>query len=164
MLVEGLPAELRRDDGSFGTEIIRLLDFNDPEANNWLVVNQFVIKEDHHQRRPDILLFVNGIPLAIIELKDASDENADIWKAFNQIQTYKVEIPSLFTANAIAVISDGLTARVGTISADRERFMPWRSIDGERLSPPTMLELGVGTPGAFEKKRVLHLVRHFILF
>ncbi|MCG3195736.1 MAG: hypothetical protein GHCLOJNM_00203 [bacterium] len=164
MLVDGIAVECRREDGSVGAEIVRLLDFADPDANDWLVVNQFTVIESRHNRRPDVVVFVNGLPLAVIELKNAADENADIWAAFNQLQTYKQQIPSLFTYNAILAVSDGLEARVGTISADRERFMPWRTIEGETLAPASLPQLEVLLRGAFDKRRFLDLVRHFIVF
>jgi type I restriction enzyme R subunit len=135
MLVDGIPVECRRPDGSIGTQLVRLVDFHSPDANDWLVVNQFTITEGQHNRRPDIIVFLNGLPLAVFELKNAADQNATIWDAFNQLQTYKQQIPSFFTYNALLVISDGLEARVGTISSDKERFMPWRTIEGETVAP-----------------------------
>src|SRR5439155_22170748 len=115
-------------------------------------------------RRPDVVIFVNGLPLAIVELKNAADEDATLWDAFNQIQTYKQQIPSLFLHNAVAVISDGLEARVGAISADKERFMPWRTIEGEALAPVFLPQLEVLLRGVFDKRRFLDLLRHFIVF
>ena len=115
---------------------MRVIDFDDPDANDWVAVNQFTVIEGQRNRRPDVVIFVNGLPLGVIELKNAADEDATLWDAFNQIQTYKQQIPSLFLHNAVAVISDGLEARVGTISADKERFMPWRTISGEDYYPP----------------------------
>ena len=116
-------------------DIVRVIDFDDPDANDWVAVNQFTVIEGQRNRRPDVVIFVNGLPLAVIELKNAADQDATLWDAFNQIQTYKEQIPSLFLHNAVAVISDGLEARVGTISADKERFMPWRTITGEDYYP-----------------------------
>ncbi len=141
MLVDGIAVECRRKDGSIGAEIVRLIDFGDVENNDWLVVNQFTVIEGQHNRRPDVVIFVNGLPLGVIELKNAADENADIWQAFSQFQTYKQQIPALFVHNAVLIISDGLEARIGTISADKERFMPWRTIDGETVAPATMHSL-----------------------
>jgi type I restriction enzyme, R subunit len=164
MLVDGIAVECRRKDGSIGGEIIRLIDFDDPEANDWLAVNQFTVIESQHNRRPDTVVFVNGLPLGVIELKNAADENADIWAAFNQLQTYKQQIPSLFVHNAVLVISDGTEARIGTLSADRERFMPWRTIEGETVAPASMPQLEVLLRGVFDKHRFLDLVRHFIVF
>ena len=164
MLVDGITVECRRKDDSIGAEIVRLMDFDDPEANDWLAVNQFTVIEGQHNRRPDMVIFVNGLPLGVIELKNAADEQADIWAAFNQLQTYKQQIPSLFIHNAVLVISDGFEARIGTISADKERFMPWRTIEGETVAPASMPQLEVLLRGVFDKRRFLDLVRHFIVF
>ncbi|MDB6021370.1 MAG: box helicase [Pedosphaera sp.] len=164
MLVDGIAVECRRKDDSIGTEIVRLVDFDNPDANDWLAVNQFTVIEGQHNRRPDIVIFVNGLPLGVIELKNAADEEADIWEAFNQLQTYKQQISSLFIHNAVLIISDGLEARIGTISADKERFMPWRTIEGETVAPASMPQLEVLLRGAFDKRRFLDLVRHFIVF
>ncbi len=126
-LVEGVPAEIVREDGSVGGDVARLIDFNDIEANDWLAVNQFTVIQNEHNRRPDIVLFVNGLPFAVVELKNPADENATLELAFNQIQTYKDEIPSLFRANAVLMISDGVRVRLGSLTANFERFMPWRT-------------------------------------
>jgi type I restriction enzyme R subunit len=164
LLVDGIAVECRRDDGSTGAEIVRVIDFDDPKANDWLAVNQFTVIEGQRNRRPDIVIFVNGLPLAVVELKNAADKDATLWDAFNQIQTYKSQIPSLFLHNAVSVISDGLEARVGTISADKERFMPWRTIEGETLAPVFLPQLEVLLRGVFDKRRFLDLVRHFIVY
>lgn len=164
MLIEGVEVEYRRPDGSIGGDRVWLINFNDPDANDWLAVNQFTVIEGQHNRRPDIVVFVNGLPLGVIELKNAADENADIWAAFHQFQTYKQQIPSLFIHNAVLVISDGMEARIGTISANRERFMPWRTIEGETVAPASMPQLEVLLRGAFNKRRLLDLIRHFIVF
>ncbi|MCI0744972.1 MAG: type I restriction endonuclease subunit R [Verrucomicrobia subdivision 3 bacterium] len=164
MLVDGIAVECRREDESIGAEIVRLVDFNDPEANDWLAVNQFTVIEGQHNRRPDVVVFVNGLPLGLLELKNAADENADIWAAFNQVQTYKHHTPSIFHHNALIVISDGVEARIGTISSDRERFMPWRTIAGETIAPAALSQVEVLLRGVFEKQRFLDLVRHFIVF
>ncbi len=164
MLIDGITVECRRKDGSIGAEIVRLMDFDDPEANDWLTVNQFTVIEGQHNRRPDIVIFVNGLPLGVVELKNATDEQADVWAAFNQLQTYKQQIPSFFVHNAVLVISDGIEARIGTISADKERFMPWRTIEGETVAPVSMPQLEVLLRGVFDKRRFLDLIRHFIVF
>ncbi|HEV2328797.1 MAG TPA: type I restriction endonuclease subunit R [Verrucomicrobiae bacterium] len=164
MLVDGLAVESRRDDGSIGTDIIRVIDFADPENNDWLAVNQFTMIEGQHNRRPDIVVFVNGLPLGVIELKNAADEDADVWQAFQQLQTYKHQIAALFVHNAVLIASDGLEARIGTISSDKERFMPWRTIEGEALAPATVPQLEVMLRGVFNQRRFLDLVRHFIVF
>ena len=164
MLVEGVPVEHQRPDGTIAGDHARLVDFDDPDANDWLVVNQFTVVEGHHNRRPDLVVFLNGLPLAVIELKNAADLNATLWSAFNQLQTYKDQIPSLFGFNEALVISDGLEARIGSLSADRERFMPWRTIDGEALAPTSLTQLEVLLRGVFEKTRFLRYLRHYIVF
>ena len=163
MLVDGVPVAYQKE-GRTVHDQAWLVDWQNPDANDWLVVNQFTVIEGQNNRRPDIVIFVNGLPLAVIELKNAADEDADIWAAFRQIQTYKEQIPSFFTYNAVAIISDGLEARIGTISADAERFMPWRTIDGETVAPKSQTELEVLLRGVFEKRRFLDLVRSFIVF
>jgi type I restriction enzyme R subunit len=163
MLVDGVPVEYQKD-GRTVHDQAWLVDWSDPEANDWLVLNQFTVIEGQHNRRPDLVIFVNGLPLAVIELKNAADEEATIWDAFNQLQTYKLQIPSLFIYNAVLVISDGLEARIGTISSNREWFMPWRTITGETVAPATIPQLQVLLEGVFEKRRFLALVRHFIVF
>jgi type I restriction enzyme R subunit len=164
MLADGIAVECRRKDGSLGAEIVRLIDFADPDANDWLVVNQFTVIEGQHNRRPDVVIFINGLPLGVIELKNAADENADIWQAFAQFQTYQKQVPALFHHNAVLVISDGLEARIGTLSADKERFMPWRTIDGETVAPAKLTQLEVLLRGVFDRRRFLDLVRHFVVF
>jgi len=164
LLVDGIAVECRRKDDSIGAEIVRLIDFGDPDANDWLAVNQFTVIEGQHNRRPDVVVFVNGLPLGLLELKNAADENADVWSAFNQVQTYKHQTPSIFHHNALVVISDGVEARVGTISSDRERFMPWRTIAGETIAPAALSQIEVLLRGVFDKRRFLDLIRHFIVF
>ena len=164
MLVNGVTVEYRRPDGSIAGAQARVLDFDEPKNNDWLAVNQFTVVENKHNRRPDIVLFVNGLPLGVIELKNAADANATIWSAFNQLQTYKSEIPTMFAHNAALVISDGVQARVGTLTADKERFMPWRTVTGADLAGQHVLELHVLLEGVFEQRRFLDLIRHFIVF
>jgi type I restriction enzyme R subunit len=163
-LVEGVPVEYQRKDGSIGGDLVRVLDYDNPENNEFLAVNQFTVVEDGHERRPDIVLFVNGLPLAVIELKNATAESATIWSAFNQLQTYKQQIPSLFVFNEALVISDGMQARIGTLTANRESFMPWRTIAGEELADDRLPQLQVVLEGVFDKRRLLNLIRHFIVF
>lgn len=163
-LVEGVPVEVTRVDGSIGGEQARLMDFNDPEANDWLVVNQFTVIEHKANRRPDVVIFVNGLAVAVIELKNPGDENATLDGAFNQLQTYKAQIPSLFRSNAALVISDGITGRIGSLTADRERFMPWRTIEGDDVVAKGTPELETLLKGVFEKRRFLALVKDFIVF
>jgi len=163
LLVDGVAVEYMRD-GRIVGDHVRLLDFETPENNDWLVVSQFTVVENGHNRRPDLTVFVNGLPLAVIELKNAADEEATIWTAFHQLQTYKKDIPFLFRFNELLVVSDGLEARLGSLTANRERFAPWRTIEGEALAPPTLLGLEVLLKGVFDKRRLLDLVRHFIVF
>ena len=164
MLVDGVEVEYRRPDGTIKGDQVRLVDFTHPEKNDLLAVNQFTVIENHNNRRPDIVLFVNGLPLVVLELKNPADEKATIETAFRQIQTYKQQIPSLFTYNEMVVISDGLDARIGTFTSIRERFMPWRTIEGEQLAPATMIRLEVLAKGVFQKKRLLDLIRNYIVF
>jgi type I restriction enzyme R subunit len=164
MLVEGVDVEYRRQDGSIAGDKARLIDFDDPDQNDWLAVNQFTVLENRHDRRPDIVIFVNGLPLTVIELKNPADEGADIWSAFKQLQTYKAEIPSLLMFNEILIISDGLNARMGTLTGDREWFMPWKTIEGDNVEPATAVQLEVLIKGIFDKRRFLDLIRHFVVF
>ena len=163
-LVEGVPIEVARDDGSIGGDAAWLIDFDDIEANDWLAVNQFTVIEHERNRRPDVVLFVNGLPLAVIELKNPGDENATLEGAFNQLQTYKDEIRSLFRTNAALMSSDGLQARLGSLTANLERFMPWRTVDGSAIAPKGAPELETVIKGVFEKNRFLTLIRDFTVF
>ncbi|MBI5235020.1 MAG: type I restriction endonuclease subunit R [Deltaproteobacteria bacterium] len=163
-LVEGVPVEYQRADDSIGGDLVRALDYDNSEVNDFLVVNQFTVVEGQHERRPDVVLFVNGLPLAVIELKNAATESATIWSAFNQLQTYKEQIPSLFAFNEALMISDGVQARIGTLTADREWFMPWRTIKGDDLADMRLPELQVVLEGVFDRKRFLDMIRHFIVF
>ncbi len=164
LLVDGVTVEQKRSDGDIGGVIVRLIDFDRPDNNDWLAVNQFTVTEVGHNRRPDIVIFVNGLPLAVIELKNAADEQATIRSAFNQLQTYKQQVPALFDYNEALLISDGLEARIGTLTSNREWFMPWRTTDGETLAPARMAQLEVMLTGVFEKRRFLQLLRQFIVF
>ena len=131
-MIEGVPVEFYGDDGVLKGELVRLIEFEDVEANDWLAVNQFTVIENKTNRRPDMVIFINGLPLAVVELKNPGDENATLDGAYNQLQTYKSQIPSIFHTNAALVISDGMYARIGSLTADRERFMP-----GARLMAAT---------------------------
>ncbi len=164
MLVDGVTVEYRRPDGSIGGGQVRVLDYDDPANNDWLAVNQFTVIENKHNRRPDIVVFVNGLPLAVLELKNAADEDATIWSAYNQLQTYQAEIPSLFTYNETLIISDGTLARLGTVTAGSEWFMPWRTIEGEALADNALTQLQVVIEGVFAPRRFLDLVRYFTVF
>jgi type I restriction enzyme R subunit len=163
-LVDGITSEYRASDGNLRGHPVRLVDFDDLDNNDWVAVNQFTVVENQHNRRPDIVLFVNGLPLAGIELKNPADENADIWSAYRQYQTYKAEIPSLYTYNDALVISDGLEARMGTLTAGKEWFLPWRTIEGQEVEPASRPQLEVLLRGAFDRRRFLDLVRWFIVF
>jgi type I restriction enzyme R subunit len=132
--------------------------------DDWLAVNQFTLVENKHERRPDVVLFVNGLPLAVLELKNAADEDATIWTAFQQLQTYKAEIPALFATNAVLVVSDGVQARAGTLTAGREWFKPWRTISGQALADAHLPELQVVTEGLLAPRRFLDLLRDFLVF
>jgi len=163
-LVEGVTVEYPRPDGSIAGAQAQVVDFEAAENNDWLAVNQFTISENKHTRRPDIVVFINGLPLVLVELKNAADENATIWTAFQQLQTYKAELPTLFAFNELLVVSDGIAARVGTLTAGSEWFKPWRTISGERLADPHLPELQVVLEGIFDKRRLLDLIRDFIVF
>jgi type I restriction enzyme, R subunit len=163
-MIEGVPVEVQRPDGTMGGELVRLIDFDDPDVNDWLAVNQYIVIENKAKRRPDVVIFINGLPLGVIELKNPGDENATLDGAFNQLQTYKSQITSLFRTNAALVISDGIAARIGSLSADRERFMPWRTITGDSVVPKGTPELETVLKGVFDRHRFLDLVKDFIVF
>ena len=164
MVVAGVTVEYVDTEGRVRGAQVRVLDFDEPHANDWLAVNQFTVVENRHERRPDIVLFVNGLPLAVVELKNPVDEDATVWSAFQQLQTYKAEIPSLFVFNAALIVSDGLEARIGTLTAGREWCKPWRTISGEALADPSLPQLQVLLEGVFTRRRLLALVRDFIVF
>jgi len=164
MLVNGVDIEYRNSDGQVRGDQARVVDFDSPDNNDWLAVNQFTVTEDQNERRPDVVLFVNGLPLGVIELKNPVDEDATIWMAWHQLQTYKAELPTLFSMNEALVISDGTEARIGTLTAGREWFKPWRTITGESLADPHMTELQVMLEGIFDPGRFLALIRDFIVF
>ena len=164
MLRDGVDVEYPRPDGSIKGDKVRLVDFGDVEANDWLAVNQFTVIEAGHNRRPDIVVFLNGLPLSVIELKNAADEEATIWNAYEQLQTYTAEIPSLLHYNELLVVSDGSQARIGSLTANQEWFKVWRTIDGEKDAPKATHELEVLVRGVFERRRFLDLLQHFIVF
>ena len=164
LLVAGVPVQYQKDGETRG-DYVRLIDWATPERNDWLAVNQFSIKGPHHTRRPDIILFVNGLPLVLLELKNPADEAADIWKAFDQIQTYKEHIPDAFQYNELLVISDGSEARLGALSSNAERFMQWRTIDGVALDPLGQFnELETLIRGVLAPAYLLDYLRYFVLF
>ncbi len=164
LLVSGVTVEYRTTAGELRGAQARVIDFDEPAGNDWLAVNQFSVVESKHNRRTDVVLFVNGLPLALLELKNAASEGATVWNAFQQLQTYKTEIPSIFGTNALLVISDGVEARVGALTAGREWFKPWRTISGEALADAHMPELQVVIEGLLTPRRLLDLVRDFIVF
>ena len=164
LLVDGVTVEYRTDEGAIRGAQARVIDFDDPANNDWLTVNQFTVVENKHERRPDIVMFVNGVPLGIIELKNPADEEATIWTAWQQLQTYQAELPTLFAMNAALIVSDGVEARIGTLTAGREWFKPWRTISGETLATPHLPQLQVMLEGVCAPSRFLTLIRDFIVF
>ena len=164
VVVEGVGVEFYDKDGTIRGDTVRLIDFDAFDTNDWLVFSQLTVIENGNHRRPDVVVYVNGLPLGVIELKNPGDENATLEGAFNQLQTYKDQIPSLFRTNAALVTSDGLHARVGSLTAKLERFMPWRTVDGSAIAPRGEPELGTLIEGVFEKTRFLTLIRDFTVF
>jgi type I restriction enzyme R subunit len=164
VLVTGVPVQYQKDGETRG-DFVRLVDWQDAKRNEWLAVQQFTIKGPRHTRRPDIILFINGLPLVLIELKNPADLNADIWKAYDQIQTYKEQVADVFTYNELLVISDGTEARMGSLSANAERFMQWRTIDGVALDPlGKFQELETLVRGVLAPAYLLDYLRFFVLF
>ncbi|MFO0793043.1 MAG: type I restriction endonuclease, partial [Candidatus Brocadiaceae bacterium] len=165
ILTEGIDVKFNVGEGKARTEKVWLVDFTNPDNNEFLAVNQFTVVENHNNKRPDIVLFINGLPLVVIELKNPIDENADVKAAFNQLQTYKQLIPSLFSYNAFLVASDGWFAKIGTITSDYARFMEWKTADGETIVDAKVEpELEPMMKGLFNKKTLLDIIRHFIVF
>ena len=165
LLRDGVPVEYPRPDGSIAGDHVRLVDFSEEGANDWLVVNQFTVIEGQHNRRPDIVVFVNGLPLGLIELKNAADEDATIWSAYAQLQTYKAEIPIPAALQRGAGGERRLAGAHGFLTANQEWFKVWRTIDGEQVTAPkTALELEVLMRGVFDRQRFLDLLQHFIVF
>jgi type I restriction enzyme R subunit len=164
LMVEGVDVEFYAEDGTIRGDKVRLIDFEDLTANDWLATGQFTVIEGSFNRRPDIVVFVNGLPLGVIELKAPGGENATLVGAHNQLQTYKAQIPSLFRTNAVLVTSDGITARVGSLTADQERFMPWRTTDGTVIAAKGQPELNILIEGIFERRRLLDLLHDFTVF
>lgn len=164
LLLEGVPVEYKKEDGEPVTDHAFIIDFDNFNNNQFSVVNQFTISGTKQPRRPDVICFINGLPLAVLELKSPSDENADIWDAFNQLQTYKDEISDLFIFNEALVVSDGYTARVGSLTANQERFMPWRTIKNENDKPLLEWQLETMVRGFFDRELLLDYLRFFVLF
>ena len=163
-LTRGVTVPVRRPDGTTSGEPAAVVDFENPANNDWLAVNQFTVKEDQSTRRADIVLFLNGLPLGIIELKNPADENTDVWDAWNQLQTYKAELPTLFSLNELLMVSDGLNARVGTLTAGKEWFKPWKTMEDQEPGDAHLPELQVMLEGVCEQGNFLNLLRDFIVF
>lgn len=165
LLLGGVDVSFAKVDGEGKTnDLVNLIDFANPTSNEFLVVNQFTVAGTKQPRRPDLVVFINGLPLAVIELKNPANEQTDIWDAFNQLQTYKDETADLFNCNTALVISDGFTARVGALTADAERMLPWRTIASEDDRPRLQMELETLVRGFFKPELFLDYVRHFVLF
>ena len=162
LIVNGVPVERRDKDGTIRTELVKLIDFDNPQNNDWLVVNQFTVVELQN-RRPDIIVFINGLPIGLFELKNPTDENATLKGAWNQIQTYRHDIPSIFLHNALSVISDGTSAAMSSFSGSFEHYAPWKTIDGrEIVTNKPALEVLIR--GVFDQKRLLDIIHNFVLF
>ncbi|MGA2523705.1 MAG: HsdR family type I site-specific deoxyribonuclease, partial [Candidatus Bathyarchaeia archaeon] len=163
LVTSGINVECKRPNGSVKDELVWLFDFQNTENNEFLAANQFTIKEERNNRRPDIILFVNGLPLVLIELKNPADENTTVWSAFSQFETYRQQIPSVFRYNELLAISDGLQARAGTLSLNKERFGPWKTITNQK-APSNVPEIDVLIKGMLNKQTLLDLVRHFVVY
>ena len=164
VLTRGVTVPVRRPDGTTSGEPAAVVDFENPANNDCLAVNQFTVRENQSTRRADIVLFLNGLPLGIIELKNPADENADVWDAWNQLQTYKAELPTLFSMNEILMVSDGLHARVGTLTAGKEWFKPWKTMEDQEPGAANLPELQVMLEGVCEQGNFLNILRDFIVF
>jgi type I restriction enzyme R subunit len=159
-LVEGIDVEFYAEDGTIRGDKVYAIDFANPDHNDWLVLNQFTVIENSHHRRPDVVVFINGLAIAVIEIKKTGPLTA----AYNQLQTDETQISALFRTNALLITTDGLTARIGSLIADLERFMPWRTIDGSDIAPKSTPEMPVLIEGIFTKHRLLNLLQNFIVF
>lgn len=163
-LIEGIPLEYRAKNGKITSDYIKLIDFKNPKNNSFKAINQFAIIENNKHRRPDIIIFINGLPLIIAELKNSTSETADLTSAYKQLQTYKQEIPTIFNYNEILIISDGTYAEAGTLTATKEWFLPWKTIDGEKTAPKTIPQLQVMLEGMFQKNYLLDIIKNFISY
>ncbi|MFQ5621692.1 MAG: type I restriction endonuclease, partial [Candidatus Nanoarchaeia archaeon] len=163
-LIEGVPLEYRNNKGKIKDEYIQLIDFKNPKNNQFLAVNQFTVIENKINRRPDIIIFINGLPIAVIELKNPGDENATIESAYKQLQTYKGQIPTLFKYNELLIVSDGTYAQAGTIASNKEWFLPWKSTNGKDIAPKSLPQLQVLLEGMFNKNTILDLIKYFVTF
>ncbi len=162
-MVQGVPVEYRATDGTIRGDAVRLIDPED-QQNDWLAIAQFTVIENGNNRRPDVVVFLNGLPVGVIEVKKPGAETATLGAAFNQLQTYKAQIGSLFRANAVLVTTDGVKARVGSLTSDLERFMPWRTTDGVDVAPKGAPEMSVLIEGVFARPRLLSLLQDFTVF
>lgn len=162
-LTEGIPVS-KRVDGDDRGDRVWLIDFENPSNNQFVVANQYTVIENGNSKRPDVILFVNGIPLVVLELKNAAHENATVKSAFKQLQTYKEIIPSLFTYNGFMIVSDGLEAKAGTLSSGISRFMAWKSADGKEEASNLVSQLETLINGMLNKETLLDLIRHFTVF
>ena len=163
-LTEGIPLEYRAKNGKITSDNIKLIDYQNPNNNKFSAINQFTIIENNKNRRPDIIIFINGLPITVIELKNSASESANLESAYKQLQTYKDQITSLFLYNELLVISDGTYAQVGTLTSNNEWFLPWKTIDGEKNAPKTMPQIQVMFEGMFNKKNLLDIIRNYIAF
>lgn len=163
LAVNGVPVQYKRKDGTIKDELVWLFDYDDVANNEFLAVNQFTIIEERNNRRPDMILFINGLPIVLLELKNPVDEKATIWSAYNQLQTYKQQIPSIFRYNEILVISDGLEARAGTLTSKTERFTPWKTVNTKKMRK-SISQIEVLINEMLNKQTLLDLVRHFIVY
>ncbi len=163
MLIEGIPVSYRSQSRIVYANV-RVLDFGHPEQNDFMAASQMTVMEGQYIRRPDIVIFINGIPIAVIEVKNPSDEKASIWSAYNQLQTYMAQIPSLFVYNALLIITDGIEARLGTVSSGREWMMPWRTIHGEVIESNTLSQMEILLKGIFAMSHILSMIRYFIVY
>lgn len=163
LMVEGVPVEYRAEDGTIRGDAVRLIDRADG-SNDWLAISQFTVAENGHNRRPDVVVFLNGLPVAVIEVKKPGAEAASLEAAHNQLQTYKKQIPSLIRTNALLVTTDGIGARVGSLTANEKRFMPWRTTDGSAVSPKGAPEMSVLVEGLFQRDRLLAMICDFTVF
>lgn len=164
LLLNGVPIETTRSDGTTAHELVKIVDFDNPDNNDWAAVKQFTVKEGEYQRRTDVILFINGLPLVVIELKNPTDEKASLHSAYQQLQTYKNELPKLFTYNELCVTSDLYNARLGALTSPEERFMRWRNMNGQGKEKKVSMELETLVHGVFRKERVLDLIQNFIAF
>ncbi len=164
LVTDGIEIQTQGTGGYNPTVSVYIFDFDNPKNNDFMAVSQFTIIEGQANKRPDVIVFVNGLPLVVIELKNATNEDVDITDAYNQLQTYKQAIPTLFRYNAFLIASDGINARVGSLTANEERFMKWRTVDGEQLASPAEPQLEVMLKGMLEPNRLLDIVQNFILF